>query len=155
MPDEDDGPKHGIDWRPTGGINLFVEGRKIRLRPPRLREYRKVTGRWSEIVEELESAAADAAEWGERMQVLQRERIARDEPAMSDDERREDRRRGKETREQAEGSCLAWWCFVVETLGDETDLLDPEDFPVFLTTHESVTQALGHWRSVPSLSGVR
>lgn len=53
-----------------------------------------------------------------------------------------------------EDGALEWWAFVMK--GDESfkglgsDVPpDVESWPVYLTSNESVTAALGHWKSVP------
>jgi hypothetical protein len=146
-----------LEPRPTGGMHLVIDGHKRRLRPPRMRDYRKLYELWSEEADALDVKSAELNAFLTRMMALGDEREGRGERRVTDEERAEDRRLGQEIRQMTEDAALHWWAETIRTLGvTPTDCdVDQDDLPVFLAGADAVNLALNHWRKVPSRSGVR
>lgn len=153
MPNDEE-VRNGISPQPSGTVHLWVDGKKIRLRNPRLREYRKITDLWRDFSDELEDALRDNAAWLDKMGKLGLEREERGEPRMTPEEKAEDRERGKTATIEQETKVIEWWRLVVDTLGDK-ELPEDDDLPVFLSQLDGLTTVIAHWRSVPSFSGVQ
>lgn len=149
--DDEDLPSY-LDFRPTGGIHLVIEGEKRRLRAPRMRDYRRLYEAWAEEAEPLDAKSAELTDFLQRVTDPDRP-----DPKLTDEERAEDKRLGQEIRRMTEDAAIRWWTETIQTLGvtDADKALDPDDLPTFLATADAVTQALTHWRSVPSRSGAR
>lgn len=146
----DDEPESYIDYRATGGIHIVLDGEKRRLRAPRMRDYRYLYELWREEVEALEEASTELTAFLTRV-------ADQPEGLLSDEDKAEDRRLGRQVRVGTEDATLRWWVQAIATLG-VTDLdkaAEADDLPVFLTTAASVNSALDHWRQVPSRSGAR
>lgn len=146
-----------IDFRKTGGIHIVLDGEKKRLRAPRMRDYRKLYELWREEAEELEASTEELQAFMTEVMGKGDERTARGEPAITPEEHKRDRELGRKVRVATEDASLRWWSATIAALGvDPKDRdVDVDDLPVFLTTAESVNEALTHWRSVPSRSGAR
>ena len=149
-------PKEGIDLRPDGGVHLWLDGTKHRLRRVRPREFRKLREELEDRLDSINIASDDAAKWSEALFARGAEREERGEPRITDEERAEDRRRGRELRNLMEDELAGWWTSVVATLavGDGDVTLDTEDLPPWLITTQQANDVLNHWRTNPSLSGV-
>lgn len=153
-PDEKDSY---LELRATGGMHLVIEGQKRRLRPPRMRDYRKLYELWSDEADALDAKSQELSAFLARTMASGDEREARGERRITDEERAEDRKLGQEIRQLTEDAALRWWAETIRTLGVTANdcEVDPDDLPVFLAGADAVNQALGHWRAVPSRSGAR
>lgn len=148
-------PRNGIDPQPSGTIHLWDEGRKFRVRQPRFREYRKLGDAWRDIADRLDAVAEENVVWLEKMNKLGDEREERGEPRVTAEDKAEDGRRGKESAAATQLAVLGWWRLLFDTLVPGGWPYDDDDVPIFFVQIGAVTIVLNHWRSVPSLSGVR
>lgn len=160
MAEVEDDPRTALEPQPTGTIHLWDEGRKYRIRQPRLREWRRLGDDWREIADELDKIAVDNQEWLAEQVKLAQERQERGEPGYTPEDDAEDERRGRVAREANEAGVLRWMMGMLDTLcidGNPYTLDDDglADVPVFMVQVPTVQMILQHWRSVPSLSGVR
>ena len=154
---DDGNPKEGIDLRPDGGVHVWLDGTKHRLRRPRGREFRKLREELEDRLDAINVAADESAAWSDRLQQLGDEREEKGEPRITGEERGEDRRRGRELRDLTESEMAGWWASVITTLAVESskaeDVQDADDMPPWLISPGQATTVLDHWRSAPSLSG--
>lgn len=163
-------PKEGLDLRDTGNIHLWVEGKQYKLRRVRGREFRRLREAWHEMLDGLTVSQAENQAWLADIQEKAVTRASEGQPLMTDDERVENVRRGREQQAEADRAVIGWWIEVVEVLGTDNaldKLIGPkddegnrppdawEDMPPWLSSIATGTKVLEHWRSVPSLSGVR
>jgi hypothetical protein len=146
-----------VDFRPTGGLHVVVDGVKRRLRTPRMRDYRHLYELWREEAETLEEASEELQTFLTELLAAGDERETAGQPRITEAERARDRELGRKIRVATEDAALRWWAEAIRTLGvTETDrTVDADDLPVFTSTSDSVNQVLNHWRSVPSRSGAR
>ena len=149
--------KEGIDLRPDGGVHLWLDGTKHRLRRPRAREVRKLREELEDRLDTINSAADEAARWAEALQARGDEREQNDQPRITDTERAEDRRQGRALRDLTENELAGWWLSVVATLAvtdnGTAPTLDADDMPLWLASVQQASAVLDHWRTNPSLSG--
>jgi hypothetical protein len=154
--DDDEAPSY-IEHRKNGGIHLVIDGRKRRLRTPRMRDYRLLVEAWHDEVEPIEAKSQELQDF--LMELVQRsdQREEAGQARLSEEDRARDRQLGQEVRQMTEEATIRWWTLVIQTLGvtDADQDVDADDLPVFLTASDSVMAAIDHWRSVPSRSGVR
>lgn len=156
MAETEDEVRNGLDPQPSGTIHLWDEGRKFRIRQPRFREYRQLGDAWREIADRLDAESEANVEWLTKMTKLGDEREERGEPRVTPEDREEDARRGQQAVENTQRGVLGWWRLLFEKLVEGGwPYEDEEDVPIFLVQVGSVTVVLNHWRTVPSLSGVR
>ena len=153
--EQDSQPKEGLDLRPDGGVHLWLDGRKIRLRRPRGREFRRIREELQDGLDEINAENEKHAAWLDAVDAHGDERKAAGEPTMTPEERAENIRRGREIRDFTENVLVRWWVVVVETLAVEGTTLEAEDLPIWLADQGEAVRMLDHWRAVPSLSGVR
>lgn len=159
--DDDTETETYVDFRPTGGLHVVVDGVKRRLRTPRMRDYRHLYELWREEAERLEEASEELQVFLTELLAVGDEREKAGQPRITEAERARDRELGRKVRVATEEAALRWWVETIRTLGvnDADRRLDDDDpagdLPVFMAGAESVNQALNHWRSVPSRSGAR
>ena len=145
--------KEGIDLRPDGGVHLWLDGTKHRLRRPRGREFRKLREELQDHLDVINETSDENLTWSQALLDRGDEREARGEPRITSEERAEDRRRGRAMRDMTENLLRGWWLSVIATLAVEARDVDAEDLPPWLTGPAQAMLLLEHWRSVPSLSG--
>lgn len=147
--------EEGIELRSTGTINLYVESKKYRLRRPRVREFRRFREQMQDTLEDLdERADAVLSKQQEQQDEIDR-RVADGGEPMTDAEKRERRKWGRELTAMREDAMLDWWHDVCSSLLDGGTWLDVEEQPAWMVRHESAVEIVQHWQSCPSLSGVR
>lgn len=161
--------KEGLDLRANGTIRLYIDGERYRLRRPRAREFRRLREAYQEASDAISDESDDVEAWSRDLRATQEKRRAADPlaPAQTPEERREDRKRGRQLTEFVETTMFAWWAEVIEVLesdGRTPVIADPgEDhdgdrfanLPMWMGTVPSANTVLAHWRAVPSLSGAR
>lgn len=153
--DKIDGFKEGIDLRPNGGIHLWIDDEKFRFRRPRAREFRKLREAFQDIADELDEIAIENQRWADDLnRDLDAREKASGERRMTAAEKKEDRTRSRQVTELTEDRMVEWWQLVASTLC-ERDLPDAEELPVWMGVLSSANEMIGHWRTVPSLSGAR
>jgi hypothetical protein len=148
-------PKEGLDLRDDGGANLWVEGQRIRLRRPRARDYRYLRERLQDAIDQLNDQLEQHSSAEMAVSRLAEERVARGEPAMTHDEREAARQRSLDRNQLEEKVLSEWWLEVVGQLAvnQPYPALTVEDLPPWMPETPPCYLLLGHWRSVPSLSG--
>ena len=151
LPQDDDDDREGIDLRPNGGIHLRIGGKRIKLRPARLRDYRKLVEAWRDATDELRVLSDTAVAWSND---LQAELSDGDGRLPTPDERAEDAKRGREITDRTDELAVAWWAACVATLADDAHA-DAEVEAAWMTNVATITEAIEWWRTTPSLSGVR
>lgn len=165
----------GLDLRDNGTIRLYIDGARYRLRRPRAREYRRLRESYQEAQDDISDRSDETEEWSqELLATIAKRREADPKAGRTPDERREDRKRGRELTDFVERTMFAWWAEVIEVLGEEgrTPVLTEgpsdddddgdtvefdafADLPMWMGTVPAANSVLNHWRSVPSLSGAR
>lgn len=159
--DDEQLPEEGLDLRANGTIHLWIDGRKFRIRRPRLREFRRIREDYQERLDRIAEESARHDVWEKDLIDRVGERRKSDPAAgMTADERAEDQKRGRELTETIEREMLGWWVEVLDVLGhDANPRLDDDDptgdLTPWLGNSTVANRAIGHWRSAPSLSGVR
>lgn len=159
--DDEELPREGIDLRANGTIHLWIDGTKYRIRRPRLREFRRIREDYQEALDLITAASNENDLWEKDLVDRVAERRKVDPSAgMTWEERAEDQKRGRELTETVERAMLGWWVVVLEVLGHDgnppLDAEDPtSDLTPWLGNSVIANKAIGHWRSAPSLSGVR
>lgn len=150
---DDDGPKEGIDLRPNGSVDIWLDGRRLHLRNPRMRQYRKIRLAWRDALDEMSDRLQEDAAHIEVMAKARDERAeGGGDSRLTPEERAEDRRRGRETAEFREERCIAMWSLIVSELSDRS-LGDEDDLPAFMVDMDGITDTVNHWQTVPSLFG--
>lgn len=148
---ENDG-REGIELLNSGAIRVWIDGTEYRLRRPRVREFRALRELLQDATEEITAAAEHAQE---RQAEIHAEADKRDDKSSTADERAMVRKLGRDLTERREELLLSWWVAVGEKLCDGRAWPEVDDMPAWMGATESSTEIVTHWRSVPSLSGVR
>ena len=178
VPDADDGDeladvKEGLDLRDNGTIRLYIDGDRYRLRRPRAREFRRLREAYQEASDAISDESDVVEAWSRELRANIDKRRAEDPTAtQTPEERREDRKRGRQLTEFVETTMFGWWAEVIEVLesdgrtpilanepGPSGEALEDHDpfanLPMWMGTVPSANTVLAHWRAVPSLSGAR
>jgi hypothetical protein len=130
---------------------LWLNGKPLRLKPPTIGEFRKIT--------EAVDTAADEVDAAVRAMTskLDEVRAAVEAGTTTDESIRElNRLYGKQQRDTVRE---AWWDLlrgIIATLGD-TDLPPEEEWPVWLTDDavSQVSALISHWKTAPPARGGR
>lgn len=157
-PDDDSDlalPRAGIDLRENGTVRVWVDGRCVRLRRPKAREFREVTDALNEAIEEQSELINETARQGEAIRLRTEERIEQGEAGISEEDAALDRKIGREMNDRIDEIIVGWWLRLFSTLGAPDPGFEAADLPPWLTRVATALSVIGHWRSVPSLSGSR
>ena len=159
MSDESENPREGMDLRPDGGIHLWLDGTKYRLRRPRGREFRKLREELQDHLDVINALVDDTMRWAaEIIDKPDAETGTGTESSKllaqhSPEARAEDRRRTRAIRDQTEESLRSWYASVVSTLSVNDAEIDADDLPAWTSDTAEALAIIDHWRSRPSLSG--
>ena len=153
MPTNENEGREGIELMPSGAIRIWIDGTEYKLRRPRVRDFRTLREAMQDATDEITAAANEA----QRRQIELQDAIkARgDDAEQTDEERIAIRQIGRDLTLRREDLMLTWWAQVGERLCERTGWPDVDDMATWMGTTESATELVTHWRSVPSLSGVR
>lgn len=154
MSNENEG-REGIELLNSGAIRVWVDGNENKLRRPRVREFRKLRETLQDSLDEVTAFAEEVERQQREMNDEIDKRVASGGETYTMDERKANRDRGRELTTRREELLLQWWAMVGELLCEGSGWPDVEDMPVWMGATESSTELVTHWRSVPSLSGVR
>jgi hypothetical protein len=153
-PDGYSDPKEGLDLRDDGGANLWIEGTRIRLRRPRGRDYRYLREALQDVIDQLNTRLEDDALADLAVDRLKDERALAGQPALTSEERLAARQRNVDRNELEEKLLAEWWLDVIRALAVNPPLnLDADDLAPWMPETTPCYLLLGHWRTIPSLSG--
>lgn len=147
--------------RPSGTIHLWVDGKRFRLRRPRLGEYRRLREQFEEVADDVSDAADEAFREQAAVQHAQQLRAEGESASLgytvvarpTPEERATIRASNRRLAEVRERLHEAWWQAVLDTLA--VDDARPPELAVWMLRSESCGQVFKHWQAVPSPSGVR
>ena len=160
--DVDDDTREGIDLRPNGSVHLWVDGKRIKLRTPRVRDMRALRQAYDDLNDVLSPAIRESLAFSAKLRDALLERGA--DAELTDEERAEDDRRTKQLNQLIETEMLGWWRDAIQRLGDgritftdvDSDTGDGDgDMPAWMMTQGSPLPLIQHWRTIPSPSGVQ
>lgn len=154
--------REGIQLLDTGTIHVFIDGVDFRIARPRVRTFRQLREMAEEIVDELDDLAAEVTEW--QRDLTNRARSRDDamqsggdsEPLVNAEERAERRKRNRELSDRREERWLEWWITVGEKCVERSGWpSEVDEMPAWMGTTDAALALVKHWRTAPSLSGVR
>lgn len=155
MPSTDNEGREGIELLSSGAIRVWIDGSEHKLRRPRVREFRQLRETLQDALDDI-SALADEVDRAQRAMADEvDDRVEKGGDSLTLEERKANRDRGRELTTRREELLLAWWAKVGELLCESTAWPVVDEMPVWMGATESSTELVTHWRSVPSLSGVR
>lgn len=155
MPSSTSETRDGIELRESGAIRVWIDGNEFALRRPRVREYRRLRERLQDVMDEMTAAADVAIAEQEKINTAVDKRVEEGGEGQTPEERAAIKKMGRDLTAKREELCLAWWVEVGEALCERGTWPEPDDMPTWMGATESTTEIVGHWRSVPSLSGAR
>lgn len=137
--------QEGIEYNPDGTITLTIDGTVRHLRRPKLREFRH----WSEQLRDLrKQAQADTQHLSEML-----ERLAEN---PSEEEAEQLQKEADEAAERRVEYSTPWTAGVVEQFSGKALPEDTGEWPAWLAMDLSIpAKILGHWRTVPLVSGAK
>ncbi len=141
----------GWELSPSRFATLHLNGKRCRLKPPTIGEFRKITEAVDNATEQVDAAVRAMTS------KLDEARTAVESGNATDESIRElNRLYGKQQRDVIRD---AWWDLllgIITTLGD-TDLPPEEEWPVWLTDDAvtQVTALITHWKTAPPVRGGR
>lgn len=171
--------KEGLGLNADGTVDLWIEGRRYALRRPKAREYRALRESLQGRMDRLNVAADTVNDERARLNALAVERTqnvperralleaigtersilrttldALEAAALTAEEREGIRKLARDLNDDREREGGEWWLEAIGTLGDLAGLTF-DDLPSWALDVDEVVVLIVHWRSVPSLSGVR
>lgn len=154
--------REGIELLETGTIHVWIDGVDFRIARPKVRHFRQLREMAEEIVDELDDLANRLNDWQRELVAEAKKRDAANaasgdvDALVTPQERAERRKRNRELSDVREERWLQWWVTVGEKLVERSGWpADVEDMPAWMSTTEAALALVKHWRTAPSLSGVR
>lgn len=135
----------GAEMVKDGTVRLFVDGDTIKLRRPKVGEFRKLRERAYEVADAKLNNLRDAVIEAPAQDAPQAERLAHT---------MESRKANREMKAANEVLDQEWMAEAVDMLGDKALPEARDDWPVWLGSAALATQLFEHWQSVPPARGV-
>ncbi len=159
-PDEETGGD-AVQMVPTGWIRFVIGDTRIRFRPPRFGELRRLMEALDELTETIDGEAERVSAEADVMQADHDAFMASD--ATAAEKAKADRVGRRKARDISRGLVrfteeqrVAWWRVAHETLGVSGEQFPAdEDVPIWLLDPTLIQRCSTHWRSVPLDRGKR